>query len=104
MHEQRALGIARQRYEFGDRLEILARLLFIPGGFSRRELLQLENSTSGSHVAGDTARVAGTLGQEDRLHFGFEVVVIERAGLARLGADGDLAQQAQKQSEIERNF
>src|SRR2546422_2894445 len=98
MNQQWTLGIAGQGDQFRDRLEILARLLVIPGGSSRREPLQLKNGTRRDHMAGNAARVPGALGQENRLQFGFEVVIVKRTGLAGGSAGTRLAQQAKQQS------
>src|SRR4029077_6902138 len=99
MHEERTLEITRQGDQL-DRLEILARLLFIPGGFSRREPLQLKNGTRRDNMAGDAARVSGALGQENRLHLGFEELKIKLGGFASRSAGTCLAQQAEQQGAI----
>src|SRR5579859_1621901 len=96
MDQQRAFWIPRQCDNLGNGLEVLAGLFFIPGGFSRRELLQLENGAGGSHMTGDASGAARTLGQKNWLHFSLEVVVVERAGFAGLCARGNLAQKAQQ--------
>src|SRR3979490_3251649 len=69
-------GIARID-EFGDHLEILARLLLGPGAAARRKLLQTEIivALDVAHVA---AGVAVPLLQEDRLDAALEGFEIER--------------------------
>jgi hypothetical protein len=75
MHDW-AVHAARNGYAL-DQLKILARLLFVPDGAARRKLHQMERSIV-LGVAGDTARMARTLGREDGLHLGFEELVIQR--------------------------
>jgi hypothetical protein len=59
-----------------DRLEVLPRLLVVPRLASGR--YRLQSQWRAGTMARDAPGVAGTLGQEDRLHAGLEEVEIER--------------------------
>src|SRR5262249_801101 len=75
MYEESALRVARDN-EPADRLEILARLLLVPGGAAGRELLQPELIVV--LVARNAASMARPLREEDRLNPGLEEAVVER--------------------------
>src|SRR5262245_10693239 len=75
MHEQTAL-IAARYDDAPDRVEVLARLLLGPGGAARRDGLEPQRRPAA--VTGDAPGVSRPLGEEDRLNFVLEVVVVER--------------------------
>ena len=64
-----------------DQLEVLARLLFVPGRGAGRERHQVERRVV-DRMANDAPRMAFTLGKEDGLYLGLEELVIQRAAAA----------------------
>src|SRR6516165_4024680 len=81
MLDQRALHVAGHRHPL-HQLEVLARLLLVPGGSSGRERHQVERRVV-DRMAHDAAGVALALGQKDGLDLGLEEFVVElgaRAG------------------------
>jgi hypothetical protein len=72
-------GRIARSYQPGDDLEVAPRLLLGPSGAPGRQRLQTE-SIIASHMAHDTASVAGTLFQKDRLDA--RLVILEVKGLS----------------------
>src|SRR6516162_2646493 len=60
-----------------DQLEILARLLFVPGRGPGREWHQVKRRVV-DRVANNASRVARTFGKEDGFHLDLEELVIQR--------------------------
>src|SRR5262245_40300165 len=76
MVEERALQRGGGDDELPHRVEILARLLFVPGCGARRELLEAHRGAL--RMTRITARMTRPFGQENRLDPRLEEVVVER--------------------------
>src|SRR4030088_588132 len=87
MLEERALQEAGRSHPL-DQLEVLARLLLVPARAAGRERHQVERRIV-DRVANDAPGVAGALGEEDRLYFFLEELVIQRFRCG--GGSGGLA-------------
>src|SRR5262245_27814388 len=82
MNQQPALQVARRRDPLNG-LEVLARVLVVPGGAPWWKRLQAQRCARA--VAGDASGVTRTLRQKDRLHPGLEELEIERGRSGRSG-------------------
>src|SRR5262245_43988877 len=80
VHQQSAPRRRTWYHEPPNGVEVFLRLIFVPRGGASREDLQISVASAGPAVTDVAPCVAWLLVQENRLHAGLEVVVVERHG------------------------